>query len=337
MEKRAAMRICLPGEITGIGGPASFQRKLVGGLIRRGVEVTFDLDGFSSDAVLVINATRQLGKLWRAKRRGIRIVQRLGGINWLHRRLDLGMRSYLLCETRNHMMRLIRDFGADHIIYQSKFVKGWWEKRYGVARAEASVIYNGVDLEQFSPVGPRYVSGADVCIISVEGTQGADPFNIALQLARGVEDQGFKVELLVFGVPLNKTTFRFSQSFVNFRGAIPNEELPYYYRGATIYISTDIIAACPNSVIEALACGTPVLGYQAGVLPEMLESSAWPLVPCDGDPWQGQPPGNMKGMVASAIELIEGGGQFRRGARRLAEERYGLGHMVDAYYRILLG
>jgi glycosyltransferase involved in cell wall biosynthesis len=34
--------------------------------------------------------------------------------------------------------------------------------------------------------------------------------------------------------------------------------------------SADLNAACPNSVIEALACGTPVLGYDTGALPEMV-------------------------------------------------------------------
>jgi glycosyltransferase involved in cell wall biosynthesis len=307
---------------------------LAEGLKRRGVEVTFDLEDLTYDAVLVINATRHLDKLWRAKRRGVRIVQRLGGINWLHRHWPGGPKGHLLAEARNLMMRLVRRFLTDHIVYQSAFVKNWWERQYGPAKAPASIIYNGVDLERFSPEGPRHLSAADVCLISVEGTQGADPFDIALNLAQGLTDRGLEVELLVFGTPLHNAGSRFARDFVRFLGPVPNGDLPYYYRGAHFYISTDIIAACPNSLIEALACGTPVLGYQAGVLPEMLNGNAGRCLPCQGDPWKGRDPGNLEGLIATALEIMAHEGNFRQEARRLAKESYGLDKMVDYYCQV---
>ena len=47
-----------------------------------------------SDAILVIAGTRNLLPLWRARRRGVRIVQRLDGINWIHRRRHTGLRHF---------------------------------------------------------------------------------------------------------------------------------------------------------------------------------------------------------------------------------------------------
>jgi len=286
-------RICIvPGRIQGIGGPASFQRKLAAALTRRGIEVTYDLDNLPIDSVLVINGTRAIPKLWWLKKRGVRIVQRLGGINWLNRYLPVGVRGYILAEMRNLTMRLIRSSIADRIVYQSHFVKDWWTRECGESKVPSTVIYNGVDLALFNPDGPRYRSRAEICIISVEGTQGADPFDIAVQLGRSFEEMGRKVELLMFGTPWNNVQSRLGQyPFINFMGTVPNSELPYFYRGATFYLSTDIIAACPNSVIEALACGTLVVGFRAGALPEMLGalSDKW-CVEYGRNPWRMEPP-----------------------------------------------
>jgi glycosyltransferase involved in cell wall biosynthesis len=123
--------------------------------------------------------------------------------------------------------------------------------------------------------------------------------------------------------------------FVKFMGVTPNQDLPFYYRGASFYILTDIIAACPNSVIESLACGVPVIGYDTSVLPEMLTSQAGRCVPATGDPWRGEPPGNIDGLVHSALEIYAHNDDFRMGARNLAEERYGLERMVDQYISVL--
>ncbi len=332
-------RICIvPGKLQGIGGPASFVRKLAAGLERRGIGVTYSLADRPYDAVLVVNGTRQLTKLWRCKRQGIRIVQRLGGINWLHRYLPVGYGGRLLAETRNLNMRFIRAFLADHVVYQSQFVKQWWERKYGPTKVPSAVIYNGVDLSQFTPQGPRYKSAADLCIISVEGTQGADPFDIVITLGQGLKAKGLKVEVLVFGTPWNDVEKRFAENpFVSFKGSVSNADLPYFYRGSSLFVSTDIIAACPNSVLEALSCGTPVLGYKTGVLPELLDETAGRVVECNGDPWKGQPPGNHAGMVSAALELLAARDRFHNGARKLAEERYGLDRMIEAYVEVLQG
>jgi glycosyltransferase involved in cell wall biosynthesis len=333
------MKVAMPGRVTGIGGPISFQQKLVRGLTQRNIAVTYDLDDEPYDAVLVINATRQLSRLWRCKRRGVRIVQRLGIPNWLHDYLPVRRWKRIQARVRNLMMQWIRQSLADCVVYQSCFVQNVWNKAYGATKAPSTVIYNGVDLAVFNPDGSRYQSQADVCLISVEGTQGSDPFDIAVSVAQGIEARGMTTELLIFGKPWRDAEARFAcYPFVNFRGAVPNRDLPHYYRGAAIYVSTDIITAgCPNSVLEALACGAPVIGYRAGVLPELLDESSGRCVEPRGDPWKGEAPANREGMVDATLEVLAGLEHFRRGARRLAAERYGLDAMVDAYVEALSG
>jgi len=331
-------RICIvPGEMGG-GGPASFKRKLESGLKGRNIEVTHDLDHAHIDAVLVINGTRQMHKLWQCKKRGIRIVHRLGVPNFLHRQIPVGWRNFLLAEIRNIMMRFIRRQLADHVIYQSHFVEKRWNKLYGPASVGSSVIYNGVDLSAFNPEGAKYRSKAEICIISVEGTQGADPYDTAINLGHELEKLGINFEMLVLGKPWQDAKIRLSEpAFMNFLGFVPNTELPFFYRGSTFFLSTDTIAGCPNSVLESLACGTPVLGYDAGPLPEIMELDAGQCVDCEGDPLRGQNPANRKAMVKAALEMTDDLVRYRRGARNLAEKKYDADAMVEAYVEALFG
>src|SRR3989304_5421058 len=85
-------RICITPRVSGVGGMVSFSAKLSAGLAARGIQETYDLADRPYEAVLVIGGTRQLVGLRRAQRHGLPIVQRLDGMNWLHRRPRGGAR-----------------------------------------------------------------------------------------------------------------------------------------------------------------------------------------------------------------------------------------------------
>lgn len=59
----------------------SFRGRLAQGLAERGIGVSYNLADTPYDAVLVIGGTRNLAGIWRARRRGVRVVQRLDGMN----------------------------------------------------------------------------------------------------------------------------------------------------------------------------------------------------------------------------------------------------------------
>ena len=101
-------------------GWASFRLKFENEVLRRGIEVTRILT-VGLDALLVIGGTRHLFPLWKAKRRGIRIVQRLDGVNWVQRVRRSGLRYSLRAEYGNWLLAFIRNRIADRVIYQSEF------------------------------------------------------------------------------------------------------------------------------------------------------------------------------------------------------------------------
>ena len=95
----------------------------------RGVNITHDLSQ-QADAVLVLAGTRHLLPLWKARRRGTRIVQSLDGINWVHRVRWAGLRYTFRAIYGNANLSFIRASSAEHVIYQSQFIKRWWEDWY---------------------------------------------------------------------------------------------------------------------------------------------------------------------------------------------------------------
>jgi glycosyltransferase involved in cell wall biosynthesis len=92
--------------------------------------------------------------------------------------------------------------------------------------------------------------------------------------------------------------------------------------------------ACPNSVVEALACGLPVVSFDTGALPELVFGDAGRIVPYGGDAWQLEPP-DLEALAAAAAEVVRENRRFRRGARACAEAGLDVETMIDGYLSML--
>jgi glycosyltransferase involved in cell wall biosynthesis len=334
----------------------SFQKKLATGLEKRNVAVIYDLNDHPYESVLVIGGTRNFIGLKRAMRRGVRIVQRLDGMNWMHRARRTGGRHFARAVYGNMVLAFIRARLADHIVYQSHFSREWWERARGKTRVPNEVVYNGVDLEVFSPQGSQMMPGDYMRLLVVEGrlaggyeTGLENAINLAEVLARQITSKGsptinggekgwLPVELMVVGriePALRKK--REGQSGVNIRWIdhAPPEAIPEIDRSAHLLFSADLNAACPNSVIEALACGTPVVSFDTGALPELVTASAGKIVSYGGNPWRLDPP-DIPALATAAMEILANLAYYKEGARSRAVEAFALEEMVDRYLKVLL-
>ena len=334
-------RICIVPVVEGTGGMASFRVKFEDGLKKRGIEVTHNPD-IESDAILVIGGTRHLLPLWRAKRRGVRIVQRLDGINWVHRKRNTGIRHFLRAEYGNFILSFIRRGIATHILYQSEFTKQWWEEWYGPTHGLSTVIHNGVDLDMYSPNGSHQRPKERFRLLVVEGSLGGGydmGLDSAIHLAEVLEGKhGFPMEVMVVGKIMAEHKARVqahSKIPILWAGVVPREEIPEIDRSAHLFFSADLNPACPNSVIEALACGLPVAAFDTGALNELVLGDAGRLVPYGGDLWNLEPP-DIPTLAEASIEILRDQERFRNAARAQAEKCLGLDKMVDAYLRFLL-
>lgn len=334
-------KICLTPRLERGGGPASFQGRLAIGLSKRGIDVTYDLSERPLTAVLVIGGTRQLGGLWQARRDGIPIIQRLNGMNWIHRKRRTGLKHWVRAEYGNWLLQVTRSRLAQHIVYQSHFSQGWWERVHGPAPAQTSVIYNGVDLDVFHPDGQHDRPSDRLRILVVEGNLGGGyewGLEAAVRLAAGIEAvMSQAVELMVVGgasASLRAEWQARSKVSLNFTGWVARERVPEIDRSAHVLYAADVNAACPNSVVEALACGLPVVSFDTGALPELVVGDSGRIAAYGGDPWVLETP-DVPGLVRDTVDVLEDQPRFRAGARRRAEEVLGLENMVERYLRAM--
>jgi len=334
-------RIAIVPAVDGMGGMTSFRLKFEAGLKQRGIAVTHDPDD-ATEAVLVIAGTRNLLPLWGAKRRGLRVVQRLDGINWIHRRRNTGLRHFLRAEYGDLMLSFIRSNLANRILYQSEFSHRWWDDWYGKPAVSFSVVHNGVDLNVYHPDGASDLPKDTFRILIVEGNLGGGydmGLENAIQLTEMlVEKYRLPVELMVVGVisEEHKSLVQSrSRVAIQWAGAVPREQIPQLDRSAHLLFSADINAACPNSVIEAMACGLPVVGFDTGALNELVIGDSGRLVPYGGDVWKLDPP-DIAALARAAVEILKDQPRFRQAARAQAELALGLDKMMDGYLKVLL-
>ena len=107
-----------------------------------------------------------------------------------------------------------------------------------------------------------------------------------------------------------------------------------YYQAADVYIHAALADTFPNTILEALACGTPVVATATGGIPEqIIEGQSGFLVA----------PRDAEALSARVMELLDDEprrSKMSREATRDARQRFDLERQADAYldwYRDLVG
>lgn len=325
----------------GVGGMVSFRHKFSAGLQALGHAVHSNPTDHNNRGVLVIGGTRNLNGLRRAQQMGIPIVQRLNGRNWLHKKTTTSVRHYLRAEYGNLILNIIRNRIASAIIYQSEFAKAWWEREAGSVAVPAHVIHNGVSLRSYSPAGTHDRPDDRIRVLMVEGSL-AGGYEQGLTTGVGLVERldvslDVPVELSVVGQVSKRLRSDWderSKAKIDWVGPVPREAIPRIDRSAHLLFSADINAACPNAVIEAMACGLPIVAFNTGALSELVPSMGGRLANYGGDPWNLDPP-NLDALAACGLEVLTAGRSQRLTARGWAEHRFGLDEMILAYLDVL--
>jgi glycosyltransferase involved in cell wall biosynthesis len=335
----------------------TFRELLLQGITSKGLHAVHRLEDWPYATVLVVGGSRQLPSLRQAKQRGVRIVQRLDGMNWIHRVRRTGWKHYIRAEYGNFLLSLIRSRIADHLVYQSEFARRWWERKYGPVDTPAEVIVNGVDLDRFKPL-PGIVRSEDALrVLLVEGSL-LGGYEIGLEMAAKLvvdmaqpsktahSHNGFRsINLEIVGKVDSRTRERWDAWLKEQKSALPlrliwrgilgHGQVPEANNQAHLFFSSDINPACPNSVIEAMACGTPVIAFDTGALRELVGERGGAIVPYGGDPWALDPP-DIPALAQAAGQVLKDQKGHREAARIRAEETFDGNQMVSSYLDVLL-
>jgi glycosyltransferase involved in cell wall biosynthesis len=235
--------------------------------------------------------------------------------NWARKRdIYAGSRLYVATPSRWLMQRVEQSMLAPAI-------------------CEARVIPNGVDLSVFRPADKRAVRkvlgippDAAVVLLTSGGRGSTWRDHETLRAALGAiaaRTSGRGVRFVVLGdAAASLETTAADVRFVGYQA--DQTKVAQYHQAADVYVHSTRADTFPTVILEALACGTPVVATAVGGIPEQVTSATGVLVPA----------GDAHEMTEAVIALLTNNEARRllgENAVKDARERFDLNQQVEGY------
>lgn len=185
---------------------------------------------------------------------------------------------------------------ADAVIVPSGFLEGVFRQR-GIA---AHVVPNVVDLDRFSPA-PRREPGPAPHIVVARNLERIYDIPTALRAFAMVRAGFPAARLTVAGSgPLRGELEPLARDLgvaqaVTFTGRLDNERMAGLYASADLALNPSRVDNMPISILEALACGLPVVSTNVGGVPFLVEDGRTALL---------VRPGDAQAMATAALRIL---------------------------------
>jgi glycosyltransferase involved in cell wall biosynthesis len=152
----------------------------------------------------------------------------------------------------------------------------------GVAADKVTVVPNGIEPERFrrmdkaqarAELGLNATAKLLICISRLAPEKGMD---VLIEAFSHIEDKD--VELIIAGWGTEEDNLKRQverlglQDRIHFAGNIPHHELPKWLNAGDLFVISSRNEGYPNALVEALACGLPIVASRVGGVPEIVTS-----------------------------------------------------------------
>jgi glycosyltransferase involved in cell wall biosynthesis len=236
---------------------------------------------------------------------------------------------------------------ADHVFYQSEFCRLSADRFVGPARGPWEVLYNPVDTSRFAPQ-PK-AKGRPLTLLLGGSQDQRYRFEAAVRTLAVLIRRGVDGELLVAGrlgwtndaIAARQQVAALVSSLglterVAFLGPYTQAEAPSLFCRADIVLHTKYNDPCPTVVLEALACGRPVVYSKSGGVPELVGDAGGVGIEAELS-WERDIPPDPEALADAVCRVQRDLATFAAGARARAVERFDVGHWVARHRRVLEG
>ena len=230
------------------------------------------------------------------------------------------------------LRRVVR--AADHVLYQSAFSKRSSDIFLGEPGGTWEVLHNAVDTDHFVPplappdVGPVLLLGGDQ-------TQ-AYRLELGLRTLAAVRVSHPGARLLVTGRLVSDATPLVREldlvGHVELVGRYPQLSAPSLFGRAHMLLHTKVNDPCPTLVLEALACGLPVVYPASGGTPELVGAAGVGVAHDDG--FDRDEPPEPEALAAAVEAVLANRAAYAVEARRRAVEQFALGPWLDRHAKL---
>jgi glycosyltransferase involved in cell wall biosynthesis len=196
-----------------------------------------------------------------------------------------------------------------------------------------AVIPFGVDTEVFKP--PRVEEQREGCEVLYAGA--LYPLKGVHDLIRAIANvrkRGLRAELMIVGEGQQKealtalTRVLGIEEHVKFEGFVPYSEMPQYYKRCDIFCFPTMGEPFGKAVVEAMACGKPVIATNIGGPAEIIQDKVDGVL---------VPPSNPEEIAQQIMRLIEDKNERRRmgeKARETAVNRFSWSKIAEKYHQL---
>lgn len=180
-----------------------------------------------------------------------------------------------------HPMNVVMDYvasrDADRVIAISNHAYEQLTRSYRLDDDDVEMIPHGVDIHRFYPRQERHPSvDSDKLSLLYVGRLGARKgLGLALRALARIDTDD--VEFLIAGTGRHEERLRELaqelgiQKQVRFLGYVDDADLPELYSSADVFILPSKYEGFGLVLLEAIACGTPVIGVDAGGIPTAVD------------------------------------------------------------------
>ena len=233
---------------------------------------------------------------------------------------------------------------ADWVFYQSEFCRLAAEKFLGRRSGPGEVLYNAVDTEVFSPLpnGPEKIDERFTFLLT-----GKIDSHLYYRLESTINGlrvacvSGLDAHLVVAGWVAADAKSRAEQLARNlgidrrvvFSGPYTQEQAPMVYRKADAYVMTKHNDPCPNTVLEALSTGLPVLYSDSGGVPELVGTEAGVPLACPED-WDVPRVPTAEAIGEGMLRVAANRSTYATAARRRAVARFDITYWTNRHRKV---
>jgi glycosyltransferase involved in cell wall biosynthesis len=196
------------------------------------------------------------------------------------------------------------------------------------------VIPNAIDLSQFTPPRQRDTQGP-VRLLYVgrfTAAKNVETLIEAVHILAQREVGDFELELVGEGTQRPQLERMVAERglarCVRFSDWVPRERIADYYRRADIFATATTWEGMPNTVLEAMACGLPIVGTQVPGLQELVQDTVNGYL---------VPPRDPVALADALALLIDNGYERRRMGRQsrlLAERQFAWDYIAAQYVEV---